>query len=119
MSEDTHAPTAERKTPRLVPRERTDVMYPDVRSYDVYLGAELIGRVESHRTSSWRKHGRIRVGKIGDPKHWTATDTRRQSVGWRFNTRQDAVRALVATTAETFPLPADLASCDPPTGGDT
>lgn len=81
--------------------------YDDVRAYDVRLNGQLIGRVSSHREESWRKAGRIRTGKIGDPKHWQAhafgwkvPDARNafdNRVGYRFYSREDAVHELVAT----------------------
>ena len=47
----------------------------DCRAYDVYVDDTKVGTVESKRTESWRKSGRIRTSMRGRPKTWDAKPT--------------------------------------------
>ena len=67
----------------------------DERRYRVFLGGEFIGIVESIRTESWRKSGRIRTSLIGHPKEWWARTKDGRSVTRTAYSRQAAVDALV------------------------
>lgn len=71
--------------------------YPDLRRYDVYRDDVLLGYVQSRRSESYRKVGRLRGGRIGSPKTWDAYNVTGVNVGLGY-TRGDAVRALLART---------------------
>jgi len=66
----------------------------DQRRYLVFLDGAYIGVVESVRTESWRKSGRIRTSLIGRPKEWWAT-AGATAVTRTARTRQTAIDALV------------------------
>ena len=71
----------------------------DCYSYKVYLGGVLIGWVESYRTESWRKVGRLRTTMIGRPKSWRASLNQQgdfpKSLTTTAHTRRVAVQRLV------------------------
>jgi hypothetical protein len=95
----------------------------DTIRYDVLVDGETIGHVERCQTESWRKSGRMRTSLQGRPTHWEAKltgshvkhldlgdgrdgflyDVQHDGVAGhrcsRFNTRRDAVQALVAADA--------------------
>lgn len=79
--------------------------YPDVRRYAVVVADQVVGHVESWRSSSWRtnKSGTVRTSKIGNPKHWSAQDARGRDLGRYFYRRSAAVGAVLGAVLTSTP----------------
>ena len=72
----------------------------DGMTYGVLLDREgLLGFVKSEREESWRKAGRLRSVRIGEPKYWLASLNGRfpprDRIGFRYETRDEAALAIV------------------------
>lgn len=68
----------------------------DSRRYVVSVAGTAIGTVESWRSESWRKHGRIRTSLIGRPKYWASERPGARYVHRHDYTRLRAIESLVA-----------------------
>lgn len=78
------------------------------KAYRVFVDGKEVGLVETRRTTTYRKEGRLRGSAIGHPRHWTATTTDwlpegrqttwqglRTNIGYRHDTRIQAIAELV------------------------
>lgn len=74
--------------------DRPEYGHPDDRRYDVLIGGVSIGSVESRRSASYRKAGRLRAGLVGYPKTWYGFIGGRRVCDWA-TTRTDAVDAVL------------------------
>lgn len=95
--------------------------YPGETCYLVFVDGTCIGKVQSGRTTSYRKHGRIITGVVGHPRHWEAITegwfpegetigrwTRSTRIGYHYDSRAVAIANLVEAWLKPHePIPVD------------